>query len=213
MSVTPAKIEKIDANAIPRPKLDPVAGLLSYLIPGLGQVVQGRVAKGVVFFVSLYSLFFYGFYVLGNERNVYLPDTSESNSSVTRLLQDLYNRPHFAGQFFIGVAAWPAVWQYMHYDPRNEDDRIFGKFMRSPRIVPEPNGGGRDGPRAFLSEEINNLQRKESKVFDLAWVYTVIAGVLNILVIYDAVAGPAFREALVKESTGPKPEIQQTATA
>jgi hypothetical protein len=26
---------------------------------------------------------------------------------------------------------------------------------------------------------------------ELGWVYTVIAGVLNILVIYDAVAGPA----------------------
>jgi hypothetical protein len=27
---------------------------------------------------------------------------------------------------------------------------------------------------------------------DLGWVYTVIAGVLNIMVIYDAFAGPAF---------------------
>jgi hypothetical protein len=27
---------------------------------------------------------------------------------------------------------------------------------------------------------------------ELGWVYTVIAGVLNIMVIYDAVAGPAF---------------------
>ena len=30
--------------------------------------------------------------------------------------------------------------------------------------------------------------------WDLGWVYTVIAGVLNILVIYDAFAGPAFAE-------------------
>jgi hypothetical protein len=41
----------------------------------------------------------------------------------------------------------------------------------------------------------------------------VIAGVLNILVIYDAVAGPAFREALVKESSAPKQENQQPQTA
>ena len=30
-------------------------------------------------------------------------------------------------------------------------------------------------------------------------MYTVIAGVLNILVIYDALAGPAFREVAAKE--------------
>ena len=39
---------------------------------------------------------------------------------------------------------------------------------------------------------LNDLQRNSDKTWDLAWVYTVIAGVLNILVIYDAFAGPAF---------------------
>ena len=55
-------------------KLDPLAGVLSYLIPGLGQISQGRIAKGVVFFVALYALFFYGM-ALGQMKNVYLPDT------------------------------------------------------------------------------------------------------------------------------------------
>ena len=32
------------------------------------------------------------------------------------------------------------------------------------------------------------------KRFDIAWVYTVIAGVLNLLVIYDAWAGPIVRK-------------------
>jgi len=52
----------------PRP-LDTKAALLSYLLPGLGQVVQGRVGKGVLFFVGLYSLFFYGL-ALGQMKNV-----------------------------------------------------------------------------------------------------------------------------------------------
>ena len=34
--------------------------------------------------------------------------------------------------------------------------------------------------------------RNGDKTWDLAWVYTVIAGVLNVMVIYDAFAGPAF---------------------
>src|SRR5438046_5927542 len=51
----------------------PLAALLSYLVPGLGQVSQGRVGKGVLFFVCVTSLFFYGMY-LGSWSNVYLPD-------------------------------------------------------------------------------------------------------------------------------------------
>ena len=41
---------------------------------------------------------------------------------------------------------------------------------------------------------MNRLQRDGNKRWDLGWVYTVIAGVLNLLVIYDALAGPLFRE-------------------
>jgi hypothetical protein len=198
MSEVPAKTEK--PAPLPPRKLDPVAGVLSYLIPGLGQVLQGRIAKGVVFFVSLYALFFYGMY-LGRWRNVYSPETAEAGYS--RLFNDLYNRPHFAGQFFIGVAAWPAIFQYMQYDPSKDEGPFFGKFMRAPLITRE---NGR-----LTSEEINKLQRDDSKTFDLGWVYTVIAGVLNILVIYDAIAGPAFREALVKDPAAPKTEKPATA--
>lgn len=171
---------------IPAGKLDLVAGLLSYLIPGLGQVIQGRIVKGIVFFVSLYVLFFYG-WMLGKKSNVYLPDGGERGNSISRLIGDLYNRPHFAGQFFIGVAAWPAVWQYYHFDDKKDEAPVIGKLMRTPP-----------------AEEINRLQRDESKTWDLGWVYTVIAGVLNILVIYDAIAGPAFREIAQKELEGPK---------
>ena len=38
---------------------------------------------------------------------------------------------------------------------------------------------------------LNGDQRDSDKTWDLGWVYTVIAGALNVLVIYDAVAGPA----------------------
>ena len=47
------------------------AALLSYLVPGLGQIYQGRVGKGILFFVCVYTLFFYGMY-LGSWQNVYL---------------------------------------------------------------------------------------------------------------------------------------------
>jgi hypothetical protein len=160
----------------------PTAALLSYLVPGLGQIVQGRIAKGVLFLVCLYSLFFAGM-AMGNWRNVYIVDTAKDATGdwennpfhLPRGIANLYNRLHYVGQFWIGVAAWPAIWQYNHLPvPSEETSPFLHNFERMPS-----------------REEANDMQR-EGKLPDIAWVYTVIAGVLNILVIYDAFAGPAF---------------------
>jgi hypothetical protein len=158
-----------------------IAGLLSYLVPGLGQIYQGRIGKGLLFFVCLYGLFFYG-QALGSWKNVYMPDPGDKENAVkwlplNRQAASIYDRFHFAGQFWIGVAAWPAIWQYINYDERQEADRLLGKYQRTPS-----------------EDEINRLQRDGDKTWDLGWIYTVIAGVLNILVIYDAFAGPALLE-------------------
>src|SRR6187551_390465 len=73
----PAK-DTTAADPVPLPpvKLDPFAAVLSYLIPGLGQVYQGRIGKGLLFFGGLYVLFFYGM-AMGQWRNVWLPDVSD----------------------------------------------------------------------------------------------------------------------------------------
>ena len=172
---------------------DPIAALLSYLIPGLGQVYQGRIGKGILFFFCIYALFFIGVY-LGSgtvyikhgedtetytvSSNVYLPDTYEQNNpfNLPRLAANLYNRPQFAGQFWVGMAAWPAVWQYVNYDRRQEHgDPLLGNFERTPSEA-----------------ALNAVHTSGDKLLELAWVFTVVAGVLNVMVIYDALAGPAF---------------------
>jgi len=165
-------------QAAPVSTRSPFAGLLSYIVPGMGQIYQGRIGKGVLFLVCLYGLFFAGM-AQGHWQNVYLPDTAKVNPpwGLPRPLANLYNRLQFAGQFWIGAVAWPAIWQYATFDEREDGDPFFGKFERTPR-----------------EEDINRLQRDGDKTWDLGWVYTVIAGVLNILVIYDAFAGPAFIE-------------------
>ena len=74
--------------------LSPFHGMLSYLVPGLGQIVQGRVAKGLLFMVCIYTLFFYGMYIgsgsvtIGSRTyrlvgNVYLPDTADGVNTIT----------------------------------------------------------------------------------------------------------------------------------
>jgi hypothetical protein len=191
-----------ESPPLPPVKLDPLAALFSYLIPGLGQVYQGRVAKGLLFFFGLYLLFFYGMW-MGQWRNVWLPDASKLpevvilGQQLDGGLKAVAYRPQFLGQFWIGVAAWPAVVQYFQYDETKDSGPVFGKFQRTPS-----------------EDELNERQRNGSKRWDLGWVYTVIAGVLNLLVIYDALAGPMFRDPpkwVEDEGDGETPETPTPA--
>jgi Family of unknown function (DUF6677) len=206
-------------------ELDPWAAVLSYLIPGLGQIYQGRVGKGLLFFVCIATLFFYGMY-LGSWSNVYLPDSSQEYNplNLPPLLADLYNRPQFAGQVWIGVAAWPAVVQYWASDPDRETGPLFGSYQRAPYETrseyapdrPDDPEDRRDARKRFGLKPsqalkdwrpgmtLNELQRESDKSWDLGWVFTVIAGVLNVLVIYDALAGPAF--IVTEPAPAPVPE-------
>lgn len=147
----------------------PGAALLSYLVPGLGQIVQGRTAKGVLFLVALYGLFFYGMY-LGKWQNVYIFTRPPAEAAQTNFFTNITDRARFIGQAWIGVVAWPAVIQYL--DRRPVAQRWLGSFMLYDEDVQE------------------RLLQESDKRFDIGWVLTVIAGVLNILVIYDAYAGP-----------------------
>jgi TM2 domain-containing membrane protein YozV len=172
---------------------DVLAAVLSYLIPGLGQVYQGRVAKGVLFMVCLLGLFLYGMY-LGSWSNVYLPPKEPKEGELSwlpvgkRTGSNLILRLPFAGQFWIGMAAWPALWQYQHPEPPPADqvNNFWHNFERTP---PETAAEALPG---YQGKTLKDLQADGDKTWDLGWVYTVIAGVLNILVIYDAFAGPAF---------------------
>lgn len=168
------------ANQPPMPIL---GAILSYLVPGLGQIVQGRVFKGVLFMVCLLGLFHVG-QAMGEWRVVYLPSMArgpEENWRHNRwkLFRPLANvvdhRWHFAGQFWIGVAAWPAIIQYNEW-PMPLVDRF--PVLKDYQLAPS-------------EDELNQRFTNQDKTPDLAWVYTVIAGMLNILVIYDAYAGPA----------------------
>jgi len=213
------------APPLPARPADPLAGFLSYLIPGLGQVYQGRVFKGVMFFCCIMVMFFYGLY-LGSWSNVFLPQTARLNNpwNLPPLGANLYNRPQFAAQFFVGIAAWPAIIQYATYDPNEETNPFLGSYQRAPyetRLEMEPTedqleqaGNSRKALRKEMGalptqalkdwkgKTLNELQTEGDKTWDLGWVFTVIAGVLNLMVIYDAVAGPAF--VIVEPKNGPK---------
>jgi hypothetical protein len=184
----------------PEPTISVMAGFLGYLVPGLGHIVQGRTGKGFMFMGILLGMFFLG-QAMGNWQNVYMPavDERENNNVVLKPLASVYNRWHFAGQFWIGVAALPAVWQFYGMPmPSEETSEFWHRFQR---------------PQTFEDEQRNNqFLTNSDKSPDLGWVYTVVAGMLNILVIYDAVMGPAFLAAPRREEeSGPSAARPQPA--
>jgi hypothetical protein len=185
-----------------------LAGVLSYLIPGLGQVYQGRVSKGVFFMATLLGLFFAG-QALGDWRNVYLPNAEGPNAvvhdpqpwklpSIVRPFTNVFrHRWQYAGQFWIGIAAWPALWQYANLTvPSEETSKFLHNFQRGPHYQ-------RPFDPMTIEENQREYIRNHDKTPDVAWVYTVIAGVLNILVIYDAFAGPAYGRVLSEKKQPP----------
>ena len=200
----------------PPPEHGVLAAFLSFLVPGLGQIMQGRFGKGLLFFCCVYALFFYGMYIgsgtiiVDNHTyqvtgNVYLPATAEEGLVDPRdparalagknnpwnlkplWLADLYNRPQYLGQFWAGVVAWPAIYQYAISSKPPNNDMANG----------EPKAPGfwsavKDFEKTPSEKAVNAVHTSGDKLLELGWVYTVIAGVLNIMVIYDAFAGPAF---------------------
>ncbi|MSU79502.1 MAG: hypothetical protein EXS16_15600 [Gemmataceae bacterium] len=172
---------------------EPWAAFLSYLIPGLGQIVQGRYGKGTLFMASLLGMFMLG-QGMGDWSNVYVYAESNDPNRGPKTAGALMNRWHYAGQFWIGVAAWPALVQHFEvWVPGRDTYPLINNFQRMPREA-----------------DVNILFQNSDKTPDLGWVYTVIAGMLNLLVIYDAYAGPMFPAITRKPDgkTDPSPTTQ-----
>jgi TM2 domain-containing membrane protein YozV len=182
------------------PESGPLAAVLSFLVPGLGQVLQGRIGKGLLFFFSVYGLFFYGMYlgsgsITLNGRhyqvtgNVFLPDTAAKNNpwGLPTLMANLYNRPQYIGQFWVGVVAWPALYHY-NFSAKADENQAENGDAKAETVWTQIQAY----QKTPSEKALNAINTSGGKFLELGWVYTVIAGVLNVMVIYDAYAGPAF---------------------
>jgi hypothetical protein len=153
---------------MPQPKIDlknrNLATFLAWLVPGLGHLYQGRRGKAILYATCILGLYFTGL-MLGEGKIVYWEWTNP--------LTDAENfRASYVCQFFVGLPALPGLIQgtlrYYGYEP------ILWGFLDNPGKLVE---------RA--------LHPRLGKLVEVGWVYTVVAGLLNILAIYDAREGPA----------------------
>jgi len=166
------------------------AAFLAFLLPGAGHYYQGRKQKAILFATCILGLFITGF-IIGKGRVVYAyPNTFKvtnlfkmfSKKGWAEISKDSYQdfRIHAYAQALVGIPAFPMILQ-SSVGPRRLDEQFLGGFM-----APPPKGDPGDGNPDWLSKWNN----EDSAGFDLGSLYTAVAGLLNLLVIFDAYAGP-----------------------
>jgi hypothetical protein len=168
-----------------------LAAFLAWLVPGLGHLYQGRTAKGVLFMVCILGTFLYGLYI-GDGRVVYASTEDFPSRAFFK------ERWQFVCQVGVGLPALPALVQRERMDAGKTP--LFGpsfdnRFLRPPY--------GRDSGLVFESrdptdpehvvqhpDELAKWNYDLGDDFEIGTVFTLIAGLLNILVIFDAYGGP-----------------------
>jgi hypothetical protein len=143
------------------------AALLAWLWPGAGHLYQRRYAKAVLFMVCILGTYFFGL-ALGEGKVVY----AAWNQADRRWQYPL--------QLGVGLPAMPALVQ--SFVIRRGGEPILGGLMRPPQ------------PPEAREDTLAQWQHRLNIRFELGTLYTMVAGLLNILAIWDAYGGPVITE-------------------
>lgn len=155
-----------------------LAALLAWLVPGLGHFYQGRTAKGVLFFVCILGTFLYGLYI-GNGQVVYASTTPT-----------IFTRWQYVFQLGVGLPATPALVQWWRAENGKGPLPLLGDVMRPPKMRGEFKSVDRSQNVVRHPDEVAKWNHDSADMFEMGTVYTIVAGLLNLLVICDAFGGP-----------------------
>jgi hypothetical protein len=177
-----------------------LAAFLAWLVPGLGHLYQGRLFKAALFFLMIMGLFVFGLYLgsgegVGWARDVYFSWREDRDPN--GYVRDEDKRLFYLAQVGVGLPALPAVVQAIRV--HNGKPPLFDVFMAPPRL-------DTDQVHQPSQPSLSDLNKCLHRYFDLGTVYTVIAGLLNVLAIYDAWGGPVI---LVAEEEESEPDGEQ----
>lgn len=153
-----------------------LAGLLALVLPGLGHVYQGRTAKGILFFVCVFGTFAYGLY-LGGGKCVYAHVPWEQQY-----------RWQYLCQMGVGLPASPMLIQRNRM--MNNQPLLFGSDFMAPPGKGPVSWTDDSGNKTTQPNELAEWTVRLHPHFELGTVFTMVAGLLNVLVVCDAVGGP-----------------------
>ncbi len=186
-----------------------VAAVLAWLVPGLGHWYQGRRSKALLFFVCIFSTFAYGLFI-GKGRVVYASMRTYDMRLyyVAQAGVGLPAMPALVQAFRFRNDSYEASLEaqrrrgdgknvaQMTYDAAMEryhhPQSFFDWFMVPPYVLPDPEVRRSQGqiPGDDVPDELDLINKDLNRNFELGTIYTAIAGLLNLLVIYDAWGGP-----------------------
>lgn len=152
-----------------------LAAFLAWLVPGAGHYYQGRRGKATLFILCVLSLWFIGF-ALGGWNVVYAS------------WQPGDRRWHYFLQAGVGAVALPALVQgdrmRKSTDPRGRTVDSYRPLWNG--FMAPPNRPVLEGE----SDEVAAWYANRGSGYELGTWFTMIAGLLNLLIIYDAFGGP-----------------------
>lgn len=193
MSASDSSLIEIDGHRVDL-RNRPLAAVLAWLLPGLGHIYQRRYAKGSLYMSAILITWVIGFAV-GGSHVVYASWAPGDK------------RWHYICQLGVGAPALPALLQgnlmRVHTDPETgatgrDYDPWWGGFMAPPErpVVEE------------RADQVAAWYARSGAGYEMGTWYTMIAGLLNILVIYDAYLGP-----LAIPISGRKKQAAETETS
>jgi len=191
------------------------AAFLAWLWPGAGHFYQRRYAKGFLFMICILSTYFFGL-GLGHGRTVYasfkkgdfrwqyICQLGVGGPSLLALVQSM-KTAHGGDPFFVLAERYPANYgnpknprfptatekekinlRFRKITPENNKFNYRGKTLKDGLMAPPA------GPILMNDPDVLGRWNFEYKhAYEMGVLFTVVAGLLNILAIYDAFVGPA----------------------
>ena len=181
--------------------------ILAWVVPGLGHFLLGQKARGLAFAITIHGLFALGMLIAGvkainpPEQAIWTYTQFLSGWPMlvaNRLEKQLYERP------------------YVSPDPRERSPMELEYYRDRPAVEdnsPENSRRREEYAKAFIKE--HPLFSNHPKIQDIGAVYCGIAGMLNLLVMFDVllrITGST-REIPDKKRRKPQPSSQPTQPA
>lgn len=185
-----------------------LAAFLAWLIPGAGHFYQGRWGKGGLFMVCILGTFFMGMWMgqgrvvyaswrHNDQRYAYFCQLGVGLPALPALVQAMrMNSDPPRSPLFDGLMAPPLMPGQLVPGNWAEQQVAAGEFDREdfPTLAEQPRPAfvTYREPTRFGDpyNQVSDWNFKMGAFFELGTVYTLIAGLLNVLAIYDAWGGP-----------------------
>jgi hypothetical protein len=170
-----------------------LAVLLAWLVPGMGHLVLRQWGRGIIFFVCIHLLFAGGL-LIGGIRCINPPD-----QAIWTYTQFLSGWPMLVANKLEGQSRSQYTQLLKLYDNQTPDETLEQRQVRTEKFI-----------------ENHPLFAYHPKVQDLGSVYCGIAGMLNLLVMFDVllrITGSVREDPAAKKRSPAAPSTPPTAPA